>query len=76
MLHSPSSNEKPPLCFLHLAIGMYSNFHLFALALHLHTQQYSDQVTMVLELNNTHTVYYHAGATWSVGLVQTYFTHQ
>ena len=49
--------------------------HLWALNLHYHTWQASDQVTMALAFNNEHIVYYHMDALWSMALMQTNFTH-
>ena len=45
------------------------------LKLNLHTQQDIDHITMALIFNNAHIIYYHMDVTWSMGLVQTYFTH-
>ena len=38
------------------------------LKLHLHTWQYSNQVTMAPKLNNAHIIHYHMDAAQPVGL--------
>ena len=48
---------------------------LCMLKFHFYTQQYSDQVTITLELNSAHIIYYYMDAAWSVDLTQIYFAH-
>ena len=50
-------------------------FNLHALKLHILIHQHSDWVTLALQLNNAHIIYYHMDKTWSVGLAWRYFTH-
>ena len=53
LLHTPFK-ENPLYVLYSLLLVITQSLHLYVLKLHFHTQLYSDEVTIALELNNAH----------------------
>ena len=42
---------------------------------HFHTQQHFNTSNMALHMNEAHIIYHHMDSSWSMGLVQSYFSY-